>query len=140
MRVTLAGLADAATLSSDGKLNVLGIFDVIWAEKFPAAHPHCAYFARFEAENAELGNNATKAVAIQLRVVDEDGGLAAPVAQMRGVLGRAPEGEMITAPLVLDITSATFKDPGTFTFELAIDGEVLGRTYLYVRKRPDAVK
>ena len=38
-------LCDAAT-EQQGKLNVLGAFDIIWTKKVPAIHPSCAIVVR----------------------------------------------------------------------------------------------
>ena len=52
MDVTLALLADAANVSQDGKLNILGIFNGLGAAAFPATHPSMHLVLRFEASRA----------------------------------------------------------------------------------------
>ena len=49
MNLDLALTADAATVDSSGKLNVLGIFDHISASEFPARHDRMCLVLRFSA-------------------------------------------------------------------------------------------
>jgi len=39
MHVTFALFADAANLSQEGKLNILGVFDALQVGALPAVHP-----------------------------------------------------------------------------------------------------
>ena len=56
MRVKLALLADSANVSREGKLNLLGIFDAIFARELPTSHPHMHLVLRFEALPADAGS------------------------------------------------------------------------------------
>ena len=56
MRVDLALLADAATVDSAGKLNILGIFDSITSTRFPAKHGLISLVLRFAAGWSRPGN------------------------------------------------------------------------------------
>ena len=53
MDVSLAVLADAANVSREGKLNILGAFDTIHATKFPTTHPSMQLVIRFVAYPSE---------------------------------------------------------------------------------------
>jgi len=55
MECTLALLADAANREEGGKLNVLGVFDVIYSDKFPYAMPQFYVVVRLTAGPAEYG-------------------------------------------------------------------------------------
>jgi len=52
MEVVLAVLADYANVSQEGKLNIMGIFDIISSEKFPTFHPEMKLVVQFEASIA----------------------------------------------------------------------------------------
>jgi len=54
MRVKFAALADAANVA-DGKLNLLGVFEMILARKFPATHPMVALAATIQLDPHEVG-------------------------------------------------------------------------------------
>ncbi len=55
MNVTLAVLADAANVSQEGKLNILGSFNTIMVENFPARHPAMVLVLPLNATPAEYG-------------------------------------------------------------------------------------
>src|SRR5687767_13770058 len=117
MRLTLAGVADAATVSSDGKLNVLGVFDVINVRQFPTVKPHFAYFARLEVEAED-----PRSFDAELRIVDDDGQLVSPVVTLHIKVGKNEPGEVITIPIVLGISNARLQRPGIYTVELTVAG------------------
>ena len=68
MKVPLAVLADAANVSG-GKLNILGNFSIIYAEKFPARHPQMQLVVRMEASPAEVGAQKS----MEVTMIDADG-------------------------------------------------------------------
>jgi len=39
-------VCDRAEIGADGKVSLLGLYDVLWAEGFPAQHPHLDVFWR----------------------------------------------------------------------------------------------
>lgn len=69
MKVTLAVLADYANITREGKLNILGMFDVIHAQNFPMTHPQMQLVMRFEADIAEAG----KTKKLEIKLMDADG-------------------------------------------------------------------
>lgn len=94
MDLTLALLADFANQSADGKLNILGAFNRIWSERFPAVHPEMKLVLRFAVHPAETGE--TKKIKIQLRTYD---GQVKMELEGETKLGRSPQplvGEMLT--------------------------------------------
>ena len=117
MKVTLSGIADAATVSPDGKVNILGVFDTIHVHQFPSTHPHCSYFARlaFEADDPRQSE-------VMLRAVDADGQLAAPPIAFKLEIPLNTPGELIFVPLAIDLVAAKFDAPGDYVFELAVNG------------------
>ena len=48
MELTLALLADYANISREGKLNIMGIFEQIFALSFPAVHAQLQLVLRLE--------------------------------------------------------------------------------------------
>ena len=67
MKLELFVLCDAATVSG-GKLNILGAFDTIHSNHFPALHPQCALALRMRFSRMEEGLHK-----IRLTLVDADG-------------------------------------------------------------------
>lgn len=120
MEVALALLADAANTTRDGKLNVLGVFDAIYAPKFPSAHPSMVLVLRLEA----LADDWDRKHELDVRFIDEDG------AQLLKIDARVlvpPGGDSgrprrFTHPI--QINGLSFKKPGNFAFEIRVNGEL----------------
>jgi hypothetical protein len=55
MHVSFALFADAANLSQEGKLNVLGVFDAVHVGQFPALHPRATFVIRLKGTPADAG-------------------------------------------------------------------------------------
>ena len=68
MNVPLALLADAANISQEGKLNVLGAFDNINALSFPVVHPVMVLVIGLTASPAEYGHKRK----CKIRLLDAD--------------------------------------------------------------------
>ena len=64
----LSVLADAANLSQEGRLNLLGEFNTLFAAEVPVAHPVLWFVAKMQAGAGDFGHHR-----IHLQVVSEDG-------------------------------------------------------------------
>lgn len=115
MDVTLAVCCDAANLSREGKLNLLGIFNSIHASQFPCAHPHLALVLRVEAGIGEEGDHP-----LELKLVDEDGQQLFAVSGQLTLQGAAP-GRPMTAQTIMDLNNFQLPRAGVYTFEVFID-------------------
>ena len=58
MHVSFALFADAANLSQEGKLNVLGVFDAVQVGTLPAVHPRATLVVRLKGTAADAGTHA----------------------------------------------------------------------------------
>lgn len=137
MNLQLAVLADAANISQEGKLNILGQFDTIYATEVPAVWPLMWFVAKVGISEADGSHHR-----FELRVLDDDGQLIAPVVVFEGESGPSPiPGTLGGGNLVIGIRSAKFSDYGTYTFELRGNSQLLSETQLHVRRvgeRPGA--
>ena len=118
MHVPLAVLADAANVSLEGKLNIFGIFNRIWAVNFPAHHPQMQLVLAFEADTAEA--EQVKPIEVQLR--DSDG------KKMVAISGRlkVPKGEPgqpIRINHIFPLPGLGFEKPGDYVFKILVNGE-----------------
>lgn len=127
MEVTLALLADYANVTREGKLNIMGIFEVIHAQSFPARHPQMQLIMRFESDPAEAGT--TKDVEVQL--VDEDGKKLMSIGG-EITLGQGRPGEPITTNQILTLNNMGFEKPGDYEFKILIQEEVRATVRLKV--------
>ncbi|HXC25431.1 MAG TPA: hypothetical protein VNU46_05905 [Gemmatimonadaceae bacterium] len=57
MHISFAVFADAANLSQEGKLNVLGIFDALHVAGFPSVHPRTHFVLRFKGTQSDVGKH-----------------------------------------------------------------------------------
>ena len=118
MDVRVALVADAANISREGKLNVLGVFDRISASAFPAVHGAMALIVQFECGPAEW--ETTKKVEVKL--LDEDAhlifGLASDLDVPRGETGRP-----VQIANVINLNGVRFEKPGQYRFDVLVNGE-----------------
>src|SRR5437867_1410884 len=116
MDVMLALVADAAMMSADGKLNILGIFNALGAHSFPVVHPQMALVIRFEATRAEEG----KTRQIELHLSDSDGQKMFKIdAQLMVPAGAAP-GAPIRLNHILMLNNVQFPKPGDYMFSILV--------------------
>ena len=58
MRIAFALFADAANISQEGKLNILGVFDAVQVGSLPALHPRAHLVARITGGRDDAGTHA----------------------------------------------------------------------------------
>lgn len=118
MDVPLALLADYANISREGKLNVMGVFNRIWGQKFPTQHPEMQLVFRLEAGPGERGKEKT----IEIKLLDVDGKV---VQQLAGHLTVPSESETLTIQIdqVVKFVGVVFERPGPYRFDILVNGE-----------------
>lgn len=57
MHVSFALFADAANLSQEGKLNILGVFDALQVAQLPAIHPRAHLVVHLKGYNDDIGTH-----------------------------------------------------------------------------------
>ncbi|HKG91562.1 MAG TPA: hypothetical protein VKA84_06720 [Gemmatimonadaceae bacterium] len=57
MHISFALFADAANLSQEGKLNILGVFDTVQVGALPAIHPRANLVVRLKGNRADAGTH-----------------------------------------------------------------------------------
>ena len=60
MHVSFALFADAANLSQEGKLNILGVFDTVQVGALPAVHPRATLVVRLKGTRADAGSHTIR--------------------------------------------------------------------------------
>jgi hypothetical protein len=128
----LALIADSANISVEGKLNVLGEFDTIWAAAEPATHPALWFVAKLLFGASDAGKHN-----LLLRLVDDDGNTV--LAPLTGLLeiqapGAGYSGDGPSIPVILCAQNITLPRFGTYTFELRVDERIVAEVPLHVRK------
>ncbi|HLU30877.1 MAG TPA: hypothetical protein VK088_03900 [Acidimicrobiia bacterium] len=136
--VDVALLADAVQ-ASQGKLFVLGGgWDVLTVRSLPARHPSMGIGLRVRVPWGWQEDS----VALEVELQDEDGGSVLPGSLKASVPVRRPEhlpeGQDLTVVRALTFTNLVFKEAGSYSFVVSIDGDVKERLRFMVRVREPA--
>lgn len=114
----MALIADAANVSQDGKLNVLGRFRAVYAATLPARHPSMTLVVELEASAFEAGTEKQ----IEVVLSDPDGRELSRLSAKATLPVPATPGDL--RPLmILDFRDLTFDKAGGYSFTTIIDGE-----------------
>lgn len=131
--VTFAVVADYANVSREGKLNVMGIFDRVFARQLPARFPPMQLVVRLEADYAEL--DTEHAIRVQLSspageaVFDIDGTFTPRGGQ---------PGHKTSVNHVLQLGNVPLQEVGTHRVLVWIDGDLKREVPIHVVQAPDA--
>lgn len=130
MNVDFAVMADAATVDSNGKLNILGIFDHISVGEFPARHERMCLVVRFSAGTAatDVGDHQ-----VEIAILDPSG---EELARMTGSIGLGPvfgQGQ-VKIPQVVYMDGFVFPVPGEYRVEVEVDDNVVRSLPIHVSR------
>ena len=134
MNIALAVACDHALIDQAGKLSVIGIFERIWVERFPAVHPRLHLVLRLKGRRTEIGDHPVTIV-----LLDPDG---REVLRGDGAVqfGEPPAGiTEVEAGAVLAF-DVPLDRPGTYTFDIAVDGERAATVPVAVTLMPNATQ
>lgn len=119
LEIDLALTADAATIDATGKLNLLGVFDRIAVNRFPARHARLCLVVRFLGWAGDAGKHQ-----LRIRLTDPKN---EELMSLDGELAVAPGRESlesgIRVPHVLNLDGLVFKEAGVHNFEIIVDGK-----------------
>ncbi len=117
MKTKLAVLADYASVTETGKLNIMGIFSSIWARAAPITHPQMHLVVQFEFDFSDLAQKP-----FRVALVDEDG---KEIVSVAGEIQPPPtsgfDGANVNQIFVFNNT--TFPHFGAYEFRVEVDGE-----------------
>ena len=117
MKLLVLLAADYASLETNGKLNVMGIFRHIYARAFPARHSTMYLVAKL---GADLGETSEERQLV-IKLLDKDGSeivqFEQPFSFPEPTGGQRPE-----ANFIVRINDLVFEKPGVYDFVLLVDG------------------
>jgi hypothetical protein len=128
MHVQFALFADAANVSQEGKLNILGVFDALHVGQLPSVHPRATFVVRLKAVPEDEGPHGVS--------LDWQNPVGELLWSSRGELtvGAPPDGsDGIDVPL-LAVVDLPLDVPGVYTMLVAIDEVEAARTSLHVNQ------
>jgi hypothetical protein len=121
-------LADEATPTPEGKLNVSGEFNLIRSPSVPFAHPKMSVVAKFEAHQTEGLEHAA-----QVKIAGPDGAdiFQTPIFPLKFWTFEA--GVPIIAGMITNVAGVVFPEFGDYSVHLFVDGVAWDETAIYVR-------
>lgn len=114
--------ADYANIAERGKLNVMGIFSVIHAPKFPVRHSEMHLIAKLYASPAEY--NTTRKLTVKLLNEDATQELVNWSRDIRVPQGTG--GQKVEINQILRLTDLVFPTPGNYQFSVLVDNDEKG--------------
>lgn len=118
MNIYTAVLCDSAE-DLQGKLNVTGAFDTLFAERFPVAHKECSLALRFGYTQKDAGTHK-----ISLNIVDDQGKSILPEeTPIQGEISvEIPEGlDFFTRNSIIRLQNMIFQKEGTYTVDITMN-------------------
>lgn len=121
-------ICDAAT-ESQGKLNILGGFDTIFAKELPAGPPLCAIVVRVRFSREEEGEHK-----IFINLIDDLEASLIPRYEQTFPVKVQGEDRSATVNFILNLQNLAFKRYGEHKIKLDIDGKLKATLPLFVRR------
>lgn len=118
MEISLAIVADAANISQEGKLNILGQFDTIYVRKLPGSHPPVPLVLRVSFTALEKGKERD----ILVVLLDPDG---KQLGEMRGKLqiDAAWPPHVTSVNLIVQVPLLRFETYGAHSLQVLINDD-----------------
>lgn len=130
MDLILAVVADAANLSDNGKLNILGVFSTLYAAQTPCQHPQMALVLGFQATALERGMQQS----VSIRLVNADG-QSVLTTPKSSVIVPTDESELTpSVNLIVNLNGIRFDTFGAYRFDVLVDGLVKAQIPITVIK------
>ncbi len=135
MKLAYAVLADAAQVTPDGKVSMLGgDFDTIFARTFPAPHALLSLVMRFDVERRECGYEHR----LQIMLLGPLNSPVMPAATTAFVpqINPALTDRPVKAFIVVNLQGLVFQTQGTYHFHISVDDVKKGELPLYLTRLP----
>lgn len=129
MNIQVAVLCDAAT-DDNGKLNLLGAFDTIYAQQMPVTHP-CVLALRLTIGHEDEGEHQ-----LRLSFVDADGRSIMPEPIELSIRVALPLDSHFGTRNIIIQQGLLLENPGLYSIDLRVDGEPQTSIPLLVKQRP----
>lgn len=130
MQVAFALFADAANLSQEGKLNIMGVFDALQVGSLPAVHPRAHLVVRLKGDAGDVGRHT-----VTLRWVNPQGNeLWTSTGDLN--VGQPPSGVVeMDLPLIAQI-DLPIDAAGVYRMTVSLDDRQNAEVLVQVRVAP----
>ena len=127
MHIAFALFADAANLSQEGKLNILGVFDAVQVGTLPSIHPRATVVVRLKGTPADAGQHV-----LAMRWINPRGD------ELWNSVGHVDVGTPPMGVTEMDLPLIASLDlpldvAGTYTLRIALDDTISAELPLVVR-------
>jgi hypothetical protein len=133
MHISFALFADAANLSQEGKLNILGVFDAVQVGSLPAVHPRAHLVVRLKGTRSDVGNHS-----VTLRWLNPQGSELWSTTGELNVSSPPANVTEMDLPLIAAL-DLPLDNVGAYTMSIALDGQQTADLKLQVRSGPPVV-
>ncbi|HZE09046.1 MAG TPA: hypothetical protein VE110_09865 [Gemmatimonadaceae bacterium] len=130
MHISFAVFADAANLSQEGKLNILGVFDAVQVAGLPTMHPRTHFVVRLKADGEDAGTH--KLTFRWVSPLDEE--LWSSSGEMNVAAAPNPVFEL-DLPIIA-VVDLPLNMTGQYTMQVALDGQPTASARLIVNGPP----
>ena|SRR5258706_8077741 len=121
MELTLFVVADYANITNDNKINIIGIFNRILAEEFPAAHRSLYLVAQLAASSAEANLSFT----LEVQMVGKDDQKIFSLSNTT-VVPESTDGSPIALNVIIQIVDILIPESGTYPILLLVNEQIIG--------------
>jgi hypothetical protein len=131
MTIEVAVLCDAAT-DDNGKLNLLGAFNLITTQQLPAMRPACAIALRVTFAQQEEGEHR-----VRFNFVDADGKSIMPsVMEIPFQVTMPPDLHFCTRNFIVNFQQLTLPTSGLYSVDILVDDRPVASIPLLVKYTP----
>lgn len=127
MHVSFALFADAANLSQEGKLNILGVFDAVHVGQFPALHPRATFVVRLKGSPPDVGTHE-----MTLQWINPRGTVLWSSSAELAIQGTSSQTGEMDMPVIIQI-DLPLDIVGDYSMVVELDGTRHGEAHLHVR-------
>jgi hypothetical protein len=119
VQVTFVHICDYATISKEGKLSAIGIFDRINISAVPYVHPLMHVAFELSLHPAELG----LPFQLMVRLAEPDGGVMVELSANGQVNGKAAAGTIVRVPQIFAFAGVPFPRVGSYSLDIFVNGD-----------------
>jgi hypothetical protein len=127
MQVAFALFADAANLSQEGKLNILGVFDAVQVGALPTVHRRASLVVHLKGDEMDAGVHT-----LTLRWLSPSGEELWNTQGQVEVQTAPPPGSAMDLPLIAAV-DLPLDQPGSYAMQIAVDDRPSASVALHVR-------
>jgi hypothetical protein len=117
MNIQVAVLCDAAT-DDNGKLNLLGAFDTIYAPQMPAVHPQCSVALRITFMSGDEGT-----CKLSVNFINADGHPIMQGIELSVPVALPDDAHFLTRNFIVNFQGLTFAEAGLYSVNVRVDSE-----------------